>query len=46
MIMHDDATCVLPFKQMIIKPDGKVSLCYSDSLGKNILGDLTKNSVV
>lgn len=39
-------SCVLPFKQMTIRPDGKVSLCCSDALGKNTLGDVTKNSLL
>ena len=37
--------CVLPFKQMIIRPDGKVSLCCNDALGKYTLGDLTKENL-
>ena len=45
-ISHSDATCVLPFKQMIVRPDGKVSLCCNDPLGKNTLGDLTENSIM
>jgi len=45
MFSHGDATCVLPFKQMIIRPDGKVSLCCNDPIGKNTLGDLTKESL-
>ena len=39
-------SCVLPFKNLIIRPDGKISLCCSDPLGKNTLGDLTKESLV
>lgn len=34
--------CVLPFKQIIVRPDGKISLCCNDALGKYTLGDLTK----
>lgn len=37
--------CVLPFKQMIIRPDGKISLCCNDAIGKYTLGDLTKDSL-
>lgn len=37
--------CVLPFKQLIIRPDGKVSLCCNDPLGKMTLGDLNKESL-
>lgn len=46
MVKYADSTCVLPFKQMIVRPDGKVSLCCNDPLGKNTLGDLTKESLV
>lgn len=31
---------------MIIRPDGKVSLCCNDPLGKNTLGDVTKDTLV
>lgn len=42
---YPDDRCVLPFKQMIVRPDGKVSLCCNDALGKFTLGDLTKESI-
>lgn len=45
MISYGDATCVLPFRQMIVRPDGKVSLCCNDPLGKNTLGDLASESL-
>lgn len=38
--------CILPFKQIIVRPDGKVSLCCNDALGKYTLGDLTKESLI
>lgn len=38
--------CNLPFEEMIIRPDGKISLCCCDPLGKITLGDLTKESMV
>ena len=31
---------------MIIRPDGKVSLCCNDPLGKNTLGDLKIDALV
>ena len=37
--------CFLPFRQMVVRPDGKVSLCCNDALGTMTLGDLTKDSV-
>lgn len=32
--------CALPFTQMAVRPDGKVSLCCNDALGRVTLGDL------
>lgn len=40
------AKCTLPFKQMIIRPDGKISLCCNDALGKMTLGDLNQQGIV
>ena len=39
------SSCMYPFQQMVVRPDGKVSLCCNDSLGQMTLGDLTINSV-
>lgn len=38
--------CVLPFKQIIVRPTGKISLCCNDALGKYTLGDLNKDSLL
>ncbi|WP_186423843.1 radical SAM protein [Lacrimispora celerecrescens] len=46
LISYGEDRCILPYKQLIIRPDGKVSLCCNDPLGKNTLGDLTKNSII
>lgn len=46
IISYPYAKCILPFKQMIIRPDGKVSLCCNDPLGKNTLGDVNTQSLV
>jgi radical SAM protein with 4Fe4S-binding SPASM domain len=40
------SSCILPFSQMVIRPDGKASLCCNDALGKVTLGDLTQSSVI
>lgn len=45
-VSYADERCVLPFKQLIIRPDGKISLCCNDPYGKNTLGDLTKESII
>ncbi len=37
--------CVLPFTQMVVRPDGGVSLCCNDALGRVTLGDLSAASL-
>ena len=37
--------CAYPFFQMVIRPDGKVSLCCNDALGQVTLGDVAATSV-
>lgn len=44
-IVYDGTTCMLPFRQMIVRPDGKVSLCCNDPLGKYTMGDLAKQTI-
>lgn len=39
-------SCVLPFRQLVIRPDGKVSLCCNDPLGKYTLGDLSCEKII
>jgi MoaA/NifB/PqqE/SkfB family radical SAM enzyme len=39
------SSCILPFIQMVVRPDGKISLCCNDALGKVTLGDLTRDSI-
>lgn len=38
--------CILPFQQMVIRPDGKVSLCCNDAIGSYTMGDVGKQSLV
>ncbi len=38
--------CSLPFSQLIIRPDGKVSLCCNDALGRVTLGDVSQTSLL
>lgn len=35
-----DMSCILPFKQMVIRPDGRTSLCCNDPYGKYTMADL------
>lgn len=39
------APCILPYIQMVIRPDGKVSRCCQDAYGIETLGDLNIQSV-
>lgn len=34
--------CAYPFFQMVIRPDGKISLCCNDALGDMTLGDVSR----
>lgn len=40
------SSCMLPFIQMIIRPNGETSLCCNDALGKNSLANLEKETIV
>lgn len=37
--------CAYPFLQMVVRPDGKLSLCCNDALGQETLGDLSVQSI-
>lgn len=37
--------CYFPDKQLIVRPDGKISLCCNDSLGSVTLGDASTDSL-
>lgn len=37
--------CISPTQQFIIRPDGKLSLCCNDALGKVTMGDLNEDSI-
>jgi radical SAM protein with 4Fe4S-binding SPASM domain len=41
-----NCTCLCPFTQLIIRPDGKLSLCCSDALGKFTMGDLNDQTIL
>ena len=45
LLEYGEDRCVLPFKQMIVRPDGKVSLCCNDAIGRYTLGDLNKEKL-
>ncbi len=46
LVEYKKDRCVLPFKQMIIRPDGKVSLCCNDALGRFTFGDAASEKLV
>lgn len=37
--------CTLPFRQIIVRPDGKISLCSNDALGVYTMGDTSKQTL-
>jgi len=41
-----ESSCMYPFVQMVVRPDGKISLCCNDALGKITLGDLSNESIL
>ena len=45
MEKYPEASCMLPFKQIIVRPSGMISLCCNDALGKVTLGDLNKDNI-
>ena len=40
-----NSPCILPFIQMVIRPNGKISRCCEDAYGNVTLGDLNKNTI-
>lgn len=38
-------SCILPFVQLVVRPDGKISLCSNDAYGQLTLGDVTEQSL-
>jgi radical SAM protein with 4Fe4S-binding SPASM domain len=42
---YHSASCRYPFDQMVIRPDGKVSLCVNDAYGRVTLGDAARQSL-
>lgn len=46
LVKYGKDRCVLPYKQMIVRPDGRVSLCCNDAVGKYTLGDVNNESLL
>jgi len=46
LVEYPSDRCLLPYKQMIVRPTGLVSLCCNDALGEWSLGDLNHDSVL
>jgi len=38
-------SCLLPYYHLVIRPDGKISLCCNDAMGKYTLGDVSEQSL-
>ena len=41
----ENEICLLPFRQMIVRPTGEISLCCSDALGVYTMGDVKSQSL-
>lgn len=46
LVQYGKDRCILPYKQLIVRPDGKISLCCNDAIGRYTLGDLNKESIL
>lgn len=46
LISYKETKCVNPLLQIIVRPDGKVSLCCNDPYGRMTLGDVSKEKLV
>jgi MoaA/NifB/PqqE/SkfB family radical SAM enzyme len=46
IFQHLNSPCIYPWVQMIIRPDGKLSLCCNDAIGSVTLGDLTRQNIL
>jgi radical SAM protein with 4Fe4S-binding SPASM domain len=46
LVEYGKDRCSLPFKQMVVRPTGQVSLCCNDAVGKYTLGDLNKEGLL
>jgi radical SAM protein with 4Fe4S-binding SPASM domain len=45
-IIHLSSRCILPFIQMCVRPDGKLSLCCCDAYGSMTMGDLNEERIL
>ena len=45
-LSYEKDSCALPFQQIVIRPDGKISLCCCDPYGRMTLGDVNKDNLV
>ena len=45
-ISYPNVRCSLPYRQIIIRPTGEISLCCNDPLGKCTLGDVSKERLI
>lgn len=41
-----DEICLLPYRMLVIRPTGEVSLCCNDALGKYTLGNLKEQTIL
>ena len=44
--VYSNAKCTHPFRQMIVRSNGKVSLCCNDAIGVTDMGDVERESLI
>jgi radical SAM protein with 4Fe4S-binding SPASM domain len=44
-LQYGDLGCTRPFRQLVVRPTGEISLCCNDPLGKATLGDVRKQTL-
>jgi radical SAM protein with 4Fe4S-binding SPASM domain len=42
---YRNAACLLPFRQIVVRPTGEISLCCQDALGQVTLGDVKRQGL-
>jgi len=45
-LVHLSSSCLYPFSQVVVRPDGKLSLCCNDVYGVTTMGDLKKEGLL
>ena len=46
LVAQYESGCMMPFMQIVVRPDGKISRCCQDGLGLSEIGDLRKQTIM